>query len=262
MKPTKIFATSGGSTMKTGGHRSGRASGLIALSAALVLLGVPGGVTAQEAFEEARIYIEYNATDNDLGFHVFLDGEDWKTLRIINPANRIVFDVQGRAGYKNLGLTELFFEGAEPSLFEVPLDELLALFPPGEYRFKGTLAGGGKIEGGATLSHAVPAGPDVSATDDAVGAGDNLTIRWDPVTAKATDAAGGVFPDEPIEVVAYQVIVGSFQVTLPASDPAAPMSVTVPPEYVASLEPGAHEFEVLAIDASGNQTITSDDFTK
>jgi hypothetical protein len=55
---------------------------------------------------------------------------------------------------------------------------------------------------------------------------------------------------------------GSFEVTLPAIDPPSPMSVTVPRELVASLEAGDHEFEVLAIEQGGNQTITSDSFTK
>lgn len=212
-------------------------------------------------FEESRIYIEYNSTDNDLGFHVSLDGEDWKTLKIINANGKLIADIQGKGPYKQLGLTELFFEGAEPSLFEFPLADLLALFPPGKYEFQGKTVDGEKISGESTLSHAVPAGPDVSASDDTV-VGNSLTIRWDPVTQVATDPAGGIFPDLPIHVVAYQIIVDPFQVTLPATDPPAPMSVTVPPEFVESLEPGTHDFEVLAIDEGGNQTITSATFTK
>lgn len=137
-------------------------------------------------FEESRIYIEYNSTDNDLGFHVSLDGEDWKTLKIFNPKGKLIADVQGKGGYKQLGLTELFFEGAEPSLFEFPLADLLELFPPGEYEFKGFTVDGEKITGESTLSHAVPAGPDVSDSDDTV-VGNSLTIRWDPVTEVATD---------------------------------------------------------------------------
>jgi hypothetical protein len=39
------------------------------------------------------------------------------------------------------------------------------------------------------------------------------------------------------------------------------MTVTVPPQFVASLEAGEHGFEMLAIDASGNQTITAGFFT-
>jgi hypothetical protein len=87
-------------------------------------------------------------------------------------------------------------------------------------------------------------------------------IRWDPVTTVATDPAGGTFPNLPINVVAYQVIVEDFQVTLPATVPPAPMSVAVPPEYIASLPSGTIPFEVLAIDQSGNQSITEGSFTK
>ena len=193
---------------------------------------------------------------------IILDGEDWKTLKIINPDGRRIFDVRGRAAYRRLGLTELFFEGAEPMLTEVPLDELLALFPQGVYEFKGLTVGGDEITAEATFTHAVPAGPDVSDSDDIVRPNNRLVIRWDPVTEKATDPAGGVFPDVPIDVVAYQVIVGSFQVTLPATDPPSPMRVTVPRQFVKSLEAGEHGFEVLAIDTSGNQTITAGSFMK
>jgi hypothetical protein len=246
-------------------HSGPRISSLIAISIFNLAAAVPAASAEGEeetAFEESRIFIEYNSSDNDLGFHVFLDGEDWKNLKITNPKGRMIFEVSGRAGYRRLGLTELFFEGAEPSLFDVPLDELLALFPEGEYEFEGMTVEGDEIEGEATLTHAVPAGPDVSGSDDVVGPGGVLVIRWDPVTEEATDPAGGVFPDVVIDVVAYQIIVGSFQVTLPAADPPSSMSVTVPPEFVEALESGRHGFEVLAIDVSGNQTITAGAFTK
>jgi hypothetical protein len=60
--------------------------------------------------------------------------------------------------------------------------------------FEGTTVDGGEISGEGELGHAVPAGPDVSASDDAVGPGDTLNIRWDPVTEKATDPAGASSP--------------------------------------------------------------------
>jgi hypothetical protein len=202
-----------------------------------------------QGFEEARIYIEYNASANDLGFHVALDGEDWKTLKIVDPTGKTIFEVTGKAAYKNLGMTELFFEGAEPNLADFPLDELLALFPEGTYRFIGKTVDGENLVSTATLSHAVPAGPEVSSSLD----GDTLVIRWSPVTAPPEG-----FPARPIDVTGYQVIVGSFQVTLPGS---ATM-VTVPKEFVGSLPTGTQPFEVLAIDASGNQTITEGSFVK
>jgi hypothetical protein len=200
-----------------------------------------------ERFEEARIFIEYNSTDNDLGFHVFLDGEDWKSLTIMNPAGETIFSVRGKDGYRRLGLTELFFEGAEPSLNDFPLNDLLALFPEGRYEFVGKTIDGEDITRGARLSHAVPSGPNVSATVD----GDKVVIRWDIVSGPP---AG--FPQREVVIEEIQVIVESFQVTLPASE----TKVTLPRAFVRSLEPGEHEFEVLAIDQSGNQTITSDSF--
>ncbi|TAH36763.1 MAG: hypothetical protein EYC70_07160 [Planctomycetota bacterium] len=58
-------------------------------------------------------------------------------------------------------------------------------------------------------------------------------------------------------MVAYQVIVESFQATVPSTV----LSMTVPPEFVGSLAPGKHQFEVLAIEESGNQTLTEGYFT-
>jgi hypothetical protein len=199
--------------------------------------------------EEARLFIEYNSTANDLGFQVALDGEDWQTMKILHPNGTTIFQVTGKGAFGRLGLTELFFEGAEPPLDEFPLQDLLALFPKGKYQFVGTTVAGDTLVGTAVLTHAVPAGPSNVSVDVN---GNSVVIHWDPVTGPP---AG--FPNERINIVGYQVIVDTFQVTLPGSD----TSVTVPPEFVASLAPGSHAFEVLAIEASGNQTITESSFT-
>lgn len=216
----------------------------VLLGAVALGLGTPSWAAT---FKIARIYIEYNDSANDLGFHVSLDAEDWKTLEIVNPAGTTIFEVEGKGGYQDLGMTELFFEGAEPSLDEFPLEDLLALFPEGKYKFIGTTVGGARLMSTATLSHAVPDGPSVSAEVN----DDTVVIRWDPVTSAPED-----FPVQRVQVVGYQIIVGSFQVTLPASS----TEVTVPREFVESLGPGAQDFEVLAIEASGNQTITEGSF--
>lgn len=216
-----------------------------AVAGVVLCLGTPSRAAQ---LEEARIFIEFNSTDNDLGFHVFLDGEDWKRLSIVNPDGLTIFEVEGKAAYGELGLTELFFEGAEPTLDDVPLEQLLARFPEGQYQFVGETVDGESLQGTATLSHAVPAGPEVSARvrDD-----DKLVISWRPAEGPPEG-----FPDREIEIVGYQVIVESFQVTLPPSA----RRLRVPPEFVKSLEDGEHSFEVLAIDASGNQTISEDSF--
>lgn len=213
-----------------------------------IALGLAAEGRAAE-FSIARIYIEYNSTPDDLGFHVSLDGEDWKSLKIVNPRGKTIFEVAGKGAFKDLGMTELFFEGAEPALDEFPLQDLLALFPEGNYKFIGTTVDGVRLESVSTLTHAVPDGPLVSSEVD----DDRIMIKWDPVTGPPRN-----FPVREIEIVGYQVIVEEFQVTLPASA----TSVTVPEEFARSLEPGVHLFEVLAIDASGNQTITEGSFNK
>ncbi len=223
----------------------------LALGTVFALI-LAGGAQSQAAeFSESRIYIEYNQSANDLGYHVSLDGEDWTRLQILNPKGRRIFEVYGRAAYKQLGMTELFFEGAEPNLDDFPLASLLALFPEGEYEFEGTTVDEGVIEGEGMLSHAVPNGPgNVTAT---LGANDSLVIGWDAVTTVPDG-----FPVRPVTIVGYQLIVKPFQVTVPADV----TSVTVPPEFVGSLPSGENLFEVLAIDVSGNQSITESSFVK
>jgi hypothetical protein len=235
-------------------RRVWRVAALIVAAGALVSLGAAPEASARRErkvvpLKLARIYWEYNATANDLGVHVTLDGENWKSLAIESPSGRRLFEVAGSGPYRNLGMTELFFEGAEPSLDEFPLSDLLALFPEGVYEFEGRAVDGAEIESEAVFSHAIPAGPAVDAD---VGPGGSLVIRWDDVTAPPPG-----FPARAIVIAGYQVIVGSFQVTLPATA----NQVTVPPEFVASLASGEQLYEVLAIEVGGNQTLTEGSFT-
>lgn len=220
-------------------------------AAAVLLVGTAAHHDDDEIlFAESRIYWEYNSSGNDLGVHVSLDGEDWRSLKIKKPDGKKLFEVKGHGPYKMLGMTELFFEGAEPNLDDFPLEDLLELFPEGEYEFEGKTVDGDEIEGESDFTHAIPDGPDVQTQQ---GPDHFLKITWTDVTGPPPG-----FPDEDIVIDGYQVIVGSFEVTLPASA----NSVTVPPEYVASLGPGVHDFEVLAIEEGGNQSITEGIFTK
>jgi len=228
---------------------------VIALGTTIVVSGAMNPPTTRSPGREvplsiSRIYWEYNASADDLGVHVTLDGEDWKKLKIFRPDEQELFEVRGRGPYSQLGMTELFFEGAEPSLADFPLEDLLAMFPEGEYEFEGRTVDGEEIEGSSMFTHAIPDGPAVFAQ---VGSNDFVRISWNAVTAPPLG-----FPNRPIVIAGYQVIVGTFQVTLP---PTA-FSVTVPPEFVASLAPGEHPYEVLAIEQSGNQTLTEGTFVK
>jgi len=223
---------------------------LLATIALVVGPTTPEAWAAKKKLAISRVYFEFNFTANDLGLHVSLDGEDWKELEILAPNGQTLFEVEGHGPYATLGMTELFFEGAEPNLADVPLEDLLDMFPEGTYRFSGLTVEGDPVSGTSRLTHAIPAAPTVSAL---LGPNNSLVISWSAVTGPPPG-----FPAKPISIAGYQVIVGTFQVTVPATT----LSVTVSPEFVASLPSGANPFEVLAIEAGGNQTIAEGSFTK
>ncbi|HEV8577742.1 MAG TPA: fibronectin type III domain-containing protein [Thermoanaerobaculia bacterium] len=199
---------------------------------------------------EATIIVELNATAQDVGVQVFLDGEAWRSMKIFDPKGRKLVDVSNMGSVGALGMTELFFESEEPSLDELPLDEFLALFPAGQYSFVGETVDGEKISGRARFTHAIPDGPVIIApTAGSIVDPANAVIRWQAVA----NPPGS-------EIVGYQVIVEredpfrNFQATVPATA----TSVTVPPQF---LEAGTdYKFEVLAIEAGGNQTISEGSF--
>jgi hypothetical protein len=73
---------------------------------------------------------------------IFLDAESWKTLEITDPTGQQIFNVSARGSVGMTGVTELFFESAEPSFQDLPLNELLARFPEGPYTLKGKTVDG------------------------------------------------------------------------------------------------------------------------
>jgi len=224
------------------------------ITAIIGLAAAPGRSADEIPFSKAKIIIEFNATGNDVGVQVLLDGDPWKRLKIESPNGRKILDITASGSLKKQGLTELFFESSEPTLDEVPLAEFLARFPEGEYEFEGKTVEGDELEGTATLTHVIPAGPViVSPQNGAVVDPNSLVIDWEPVTETITGSQG-------ITIVGYQVVVDGgnpsrrFDVTLAALT----TSVKVPPEF---LEPDTeYTFEVLAIEAGGNQTITEGEF--
>jgi hypothetical protein len=70
-------------------------------------------------YDEAEIFFELNNTDGDLGIHALIDGEAWKSLEIEDPWGREMLDVRLKGRLRRQGLTEIFFESAEP-VFAVP----------------------------------------------------------------------------------------------------------------------------------------------
>jgi hypothetical protein len=181
---------------------------------------------------------------------VLLDGEGWQSVRLIDPRGRRVFEVLTRGSVRRTGVTELFFESEEPSLDELPLEEFLARFPEGEYRFRGVTVDGELLAGVATLTHAIPDGPVlISPAEGAVEDPAHTVVAWEPVA----DPPGS-------SIVEYEVIVERADLlrVFSVHVPATVTSVTVPPEF---LEPGKpYKFEVLAIEAGGNQTLSESFF--
>lgn len=228
--------------------------------AALGLVPIAG--LAQEAvpLKEAKLNIEHNATDLDTGFQGFLDGEGWQRLTVTGPDGEVL-RFEGLGTLQSLGLTELFFETTEPLNADVPIDQILARLPEGEYRFEGPTVGGGTTSGVAMLTHAIPAGPELLApADGAVVAAEGIKLSWGPVTETITG--------EPATIVAYQLVIEQDVEPHPHMIGKFGLSMYLPPSVTelelpkGFLEPGSdYAWEVLAIEESGNQTLSSSAFT-
>ena len=227
---------------------------VLAVVAAIVVCGGLAAPAAQaKKLSDTFIRIEINSTDGDAGIHVFLDGVGWDTMQMTGPDGDVMFSVAAESSVAIQGITEFFFESAEPSFDVQPLEELLELFPEGLYRFTGTTKDGKPLKGKARLTHALPDGPvQVSPVDGEAVDPDNAVFDWEPVA----DPPGS-------EIVGYEVIVTCEDadfVDIVVQVGADVTSITASPEV---LEQGGEEckWEVLAIEESGNQTISETEFT-
>jgi hypothetical protein len=151
--------------------------------------------------------------------------------------------------------TALFSESSEPSFDEFPFAQFKELFPDGDYTFAGETIDGQKLQSTFALSHAVPEGPTItSPEEDAAVAPDPLVVRWLPDDSPA-----------PVDVAMYEVLVVDDAVGVPnpqrsfdVMQPGDATSVSVPSQFLA---PGSYKIEVLAIDRTGNQTLSEVPFT-
>ena len=154
------------------------------------------------------------------------------------------------------GGSELFLESGEPPFSELPLRKLLEQWPAGVYTFRGTGSDGQAFRGSARLTHRLPAGPKlVSPVESSAPQEPRETVmRWQQVPAPAGS-----------RIIGYQVLVERETerkalpvVTLDVTMPPTATSPRVPPGF---LRPNAEYFwEVLAIERSGNQTLSSSTF--
>jgi hypothetical protein len=224
-------------------------------------------IKAQVELADASIIIEVNSTGGDAGFQIFLDNDGWRNARVYDANGFQILKVSATGGARDIGGgTELFIESSEPEYEDLEeMQDLIELLPEGEYFFVARTTDNNWATGTAELTHDIPAGPGITAPlvlEDGcteVDAEAPFVIEWDPVE---TDISG----EDELEIEAYQVIVESetedgpeveFSVTLPPAEDEMNM-VTVPPEALfAGVE---YKFEILAIEESGNQTITESCF--
>ena len=239
--------------------------------AALALLGMPamGAADSHEGeeipFDEAHIFFELNNTDGDLGIHAKIDGEEWKQLSMEGANERFLLKINVRGALRSQGLTELFFESAEPSFDELDPEEFFERFPPGIYEVEGTTLEGDELESETELTHVLPGQPEptvngipyVEDCDEGelpeFAADEEVVIAWDEVTLSHPELG---LTGMPIEVVNYEVVVE-------IDETPWKVSATLPPEVRAMrlapeiLALGAGEevkYEVLVREASYNQT--------
>ena len=210
--------------------------------------------------KRATLLIEHNSTAEDTGFQAFVDGTAWKELEIEGPQGEI-FSVKPMGKLKGIGLTELFFESEEPPNAEMPIPQLLAKLPPGDYAFEAKTVGGGTQKSIAKFNHKIPAGPQIitPSTDAVVSEAVDLQVSWSP---GATPVNG-----TDINVTFYQLIVaklgepahpGFGKSVYSVHAPSNVTSMRVPHEFLAPNS--EYEFEVIAIEAGGNQTLTTSTF--
>ena len=234
-------------------------------------------------FDEADVYAELNDTDGDLGFHALADGEGWRLLAIEDPNERTILRVRPQGRLRRQGLTELFFESAEPTFDEFTPAEFFMRFPEGIYEIEGMTAEREELESEDVFSHVMPAQPGLQGdgsivihvngmADTVIRAecddedpafsplsvsGPTVTLAWDPVeSSHPTIGRNG-----DITVARYQAVA---EIDLEVDDDefTAVFSVDLPPDVTSMTIPeqfiglgDEFKYEILVKEATGgNQT--------
>ena len=230
-------------------------------------------------FAEAHVFFELNNTDGDLGIHALIDGDPWKRLRIEDQRERRILDVKVRSRLRRQGLTEFFFESAEPPFDELLPEEFFARFPTGTYEIEGVTLEGDEMESETAITHAMPAPPAPTVNgepaamqcDEDEGGYDatevsnagGIMIAW-PAVESTHPSIGYPQGSSDIEIYNYEVVVeveigeDEFASVLSVILPPEVTSMTIPAEFIAQGE--EFKYEVLAREASFNQTATESCF--
>ena len=268
---------------------------ILRAAAAVAVMGITTMVaTATEPcgdLGECKALIEINATDGDIGFHFLMDGDDLVKSEVRNPDGEKIFKADAKRELREQFTTEMFVESAEPLCFDpttdgddenddedfVTLEEFLERWAAGTYVFTGKGEEGEKLTGETELTFELPAAPADLEFDGTViswAAGDDLGV------CAFADADLPVAPVD-VDVAAWEVVfepdveveddatdeeleaadaLGKLKFTIRVSGDIAefaPLAVTVPLEYLASLpDDQLVKIEVGAIGTDDNATFT------
>ena len=226
-----------------------------------------GGETVE--ISTAKLIIEFNATDEDMGVHGAFDDSGWSELCVFDPNGRLILNVQPQSQLKDLTMAGIFFESREPELDEFSYEDLQANFPEGEYTVQAKSYDGTILTGTAVFSHEVPEQPTITyppladeaeVADEAVVPTADLVIEWEAVTQTISGDA--------VAITGYEVIITQEEFEDPNGFSRPIFDVHVGPEQTSLSVPAEflqpdtiYELEVLALEESGNQTITVGFFT-
>ena len=261
----------------------------VSLSASLTLYACLQSAYAQDnqdeiPFKFTNFHFEVNASACDWGPQILFDTEGIVSGSVKDPNGHKVYIIRTDSGLKGIGgQTEGFLEAVEPVVQDlveggvdcevdeeeplVTLEEMRDWFPEGTYEFEGRSADGEVFDGSAELTYDIPAGPEILSPAEPANIGINpavaLPIIWDTVTDSILPELG------PVNVVGYHVLVKDVTDGSAAMGPLAPhqfdvdvpgteTQVDLPPAYLETAR--VYEFEVLATEVSGNQTITEGGF--
>jgi hypothetical protein len=223
----------------------------------------------------AEVFFELNNTDGDLGIHALIDGEPWKRMQIEDPNERTILNVHARGRLRRQGVTEIFFESAEPTFDELSPEHFFRRFPEGIYEVEGITLEGEELESETEITHIIPAPPapavngvpaaqqcddEEQGYDAPVIDADEYVIAWPAVTSTHPNL-GDPQNSADITIINYQVVVEA-EFDLPSGDEfTSVFSVTLPPGVTAMTIPeefldqsDSFKYEVLAREESWNQT--------
>lgn len=166
-------------------------------------------VWAQGEIAEAEVFFEFNSTDLDLGFDIFLDADPWVYATVTGPGGAI-FIVDTGGGLEDKGNTEIMTESAEPpfgpdcAIEDECTEQEIAdaiddfqdnFFPEGTYTFYVEFTDGTDATTTAELFHDLPAAPDIRKPREGQSLKKVKKIRW-----RDTSEGG----DE--EIIGYEVV--------------------------------------------------------